>query len=172
MRVQLWSLIGGLLLGSAPIYAQAPHSPCVVSISLEEPAVRIGNDTYTVKAGSKLFVKVELTNTSKNDLVIGDGYDARFGADTYYNHYEVRDGNGNLVPQQPISHPELGRTSHGWPRRTVKPRQTMSVNDDLVTRLYDLSKPGKYTIQDLRAVSDKTNEGRVKSNAITLLVTE
>lgn len=42
----------------------------------------------------------------------------------------------------------------------------------MVTKFYDMSRPGKYTIQVSRAVPKELGGGTVKSNAITVTVTE
>jgi hypothetical protein len=41
-----------------------------------------------------------------------------------------------------------------------------------ITRLYDLSRPGNYTIQVSQPLSDNPEDGVVKSNTITVTVTE
>jgi hypothetical protein len=164
-------LVGGFFLSLAS-FAQTANQPMVVTISVASPIVKNTADNYSVKAGSDLFIKVRLTNTSQRDLVIGDGYDSRVGVDTFYNHYEIRDSSGNIVPMRTINHPELGRTTHGWPGRVLKPGDAMDVDEDRITGLYDLSRAGKYTIQDQRAVSEKKEDGRVKSNIITVTVSE
>jgi hypothetical protein len=47
----------------------------------------------------------------------------------------------------------------------------MDITGDFISRLYDLSQPGDYTIQLSRAVSDDPKNGVVKSNVITVTVT-
>jgi hypothetical protein len=171
MRV-LSSLIGGIFMAWAAGSAQTMNQPFVVTISVSSPAVRTGPDNYTVKAGSEVFIKVQMTSTSDRDLVVGNDYDDRFGVDSC-NHYEVRDSDDNLIPKRTIKHPELGHTGHGWPGRVLKPGKTIDVDEDRITGLYDLSRPGKYTIQDQRDVwFDKPNNGVVKSNAITVVLAE
>jgi hypothetical protein len=46
------------------------------------------------------------------------------------------------------------------------------VGDDRISGLYDLSQPGQYKIQVSRAISDNPKAGVVKSNTITVTVTE
>jgi len=62
-----------------------------------------------------------------------------------------------------------GAEAQGWasPRPNESTKENIALSD-----LYDLSHPGQYTIQVSRAVSDKPKDGVVKSNTITVTVTE
>ena len=151
--------------------AQTAKPPFIVVISAEAPAANIGPDSYTVKAGSDVFIKVRLTNMSKRNLSIGDDSDSRTGVD-FFHQYAVRDNSGNSAQKRTIRHPEIGSTGHGWPARVLKPEKSLDVASDRISRLYDLTQPGKYTIQVARAVSGDPKDGEVRSNIITLTVTE
>lgn len=158
-------------VASVPALARAADQPFVLTISAEPPAVIAGPGRYTVKAGSDVFINVQMRSTSKRDLAFGNAYDDRFGVDSL-NHYEVRDSEGNPAQKRTIKHPELGQTGHGWPARALKPSASLNLGTDRITGLYDLSRPGKYTIQSSRAISDNPKNGFVSSNAITITVTE
>jgi len=55
--------------------------------------------------------------------------------------------------------------------RTVNPGESF-VERVTVTKTYDLSKPGKYTISVVRPIESwqKLGEGKVKSNSVTVTV--
>jgi hypothetical protein len=153
------------------VSAQTVKSPFVVTISAEAPATNTGPESYAVKAGSDVFIKVSLTNTSKRILRLGDDTDSRTGVD-FCNRYEIRDSSGNLAGKRTIQHPEIRSTGHGWPARILKPTENLTVASDRISGLYDLTKPGKYTIRVARDASGNPKEGEVKSNVIMLTVTD
>lgn len=171
MRILLGWMLGAFCMTLAPASAQTANPPFIVMISAEAPAANIAPDSYTVKAGSEVFIKVRLTNTSLQDLSIGVDSDSRTEVN-FYHHYEVRDGSGNSAKKRAITHPEIGSTGHGWPDRIVKPGETLEIDSDRISRLYDLTQPGKYTIQLTRAVSGVPSNGEVSSKIIALAVTE
>lgn len=75
------------------------------------------------------------------------------------------DEHGKLVPQRTYPHPELG--SLGSVRfNTIPPGETVT-EDQEVSVLYDMSKPGKYTIQVWR----RNPKYEIKSNKVTVTVT-
>jgi hypothetical protein len=152
-----------------PIEAKTVEQSLVITIAAENPAPQTGPDSYIVKAGSEVFIKVHLTNTSRHNLSLDYDGDSRAGV-AFSHRYEVRDSSGHSVQQRPIGHPEIGSTAHGWPSRIVKPGESMDINGDHISRLYDLSQAGRYTIQLSRVVSADAKDGVVKSNTITVTV--
>ncbi len=68
--------------------------------------------------------------------------------------------------------PRLGQPAHGWPARILKPGESMDINGDYLSRLYDLSQPGEYMVQLSRTVSGDPKDGVVKSNTIALSITD
>jgi hypothetical protein len=141
-----------------------------ITISAEAPESQTGPNSYTVKTGSDVFVKVHLTNTSKRRLFLNYDKDSRTNVD-FFHRYEVRDSAGNAAQKRAINHPEIGSTGHGWPARALKPGESMDITGDDISRLFDLSQPDEYTIQLSRSVSDDPKENVVKSNTITVKVT-
>jgi hypothetical protein len=166
--VGAWLIVGIASVGSV---AQPIKPPFLVTIGAEAPATRTGPDSYEIRAGSDLFIKVRVTNTSKRNLLLGDDSDSRTGVD-FYHQYEVRDKMDNPMRKQPISHPEIGSTFHGWPARALEPMASRDVASDPITHIYDLAKPGKYTIRMSRAITGNRKDGVVLSNTITVMVLE
>ena len=139
--------------------AQAAGLPFALSISAEDAVV---------KPQANLYVNIQMTNTSKHDIDCSGSDIGMLGMDVKY-HYDVRDSSGNPVPTRQMKHPELA-TGH-FRLCTLKPGKTANSNGNLITKLYDLSQPGKYVIQVSRDVSENPIDGMVKSNKITVTVT-
>jgi len=148
--------------------AEPAKPPFTAVIALENPDSVTGQDAYTIKAGSKVFIRVRLTNISRRKLSLGYDKDSRTNID-FFNEYEVRDMNGNLIPKRPID--QIGSTAHGWPERVLKPGESMEITGDFLSRLFDLSQLDTYTVQLTRRVSGDPKDGVVKSNTITVVVT-
>jgi hypothetical protein len=175
-RTTLFCLLAAFVEVSTFIIAQnssarAPEQPFLATIQAESPAIRNGEERYTLKVGSELFITAHLTNLSQHNLSFGYDKDSRTGV-TFPHRYEVRTRQGNAAPRRTISHPELGSTGHGWSDRVLKPGESMDISGDYVSRIYDLSQPGEYRIQLFQAISDDPKDGFVKSNAITVVVTK
>jgi len=149
--------------------ARAAKQPFLVTIQAESPATRTGEDRYTLKVGSELFITVHLTNISKHNLAFDYDKDSTTGV-SFAHQYEVRTSQGESAEKRIINHPEIGSTFHGWPDRVLKPGEGMDISGDHISGLYDLSRPDEYTIQLVRAIRDDPKGGFVKSNTITVRV--
>jgi len=169
-RSALSCLLGAFCLICIPLAAQTAKPPFTVIISVENPLAQTGPDTYTIKAGSNVFIRVHLTNISTRKLEFSYDKDSRTNVDPF-DQYEIRDANGNLAAKRKIDHPEIGSTGHGWPARVLKPGESMDITGDFISRQSDLSQLNQYTVQLSRAVSNDPKNGVVKSNTITVTVT-
>src|SRR5579871_2735428 len=129
--------------------SRADEQPFLATIQAEPPATSIGEESYTLKAGSELFITVHLTNISKHNLALSYDSDSRTGV-SFAHRYEVRTSKGKSAEKRTINHPEIGSTGHGWPNRILKPGESMDINGDHISRLYDLSQPDEYTIRLFR----------------------
>jgi hypothetical protein len=129
--------------------------------------IAINADSPTVVADSEVWIKVSLTNTSNHDLDDSGGYFTGIDLNPNF-RFEVRDERGELVPKRTYPNPEL-RT--GYPvNRSISPGKTFT-QEQRVSALYDMRKPGKYTIQVSRRTSENPKDGEIKSNVVTLKVT-
>jgi hypothetical protein len=163
-------LFNAVFMAWIPLEAKDIGQPLAITIYAEAPESQAGPDRYTVKSGSDVFVKVHLTNTSKHKLSLNYDKDSRTNVD-FFHRYEVRDSAGMAARKLAINHPEIGSTGHGWPARVLAPSESMDITGDDISRLYDLSQPGEYTIQLSRIVSGDSKDGVAKSNTITVMVT-
>lgn len=129
--------------------------------------IRISTDKSDVKAGSDIFIKIQLANTSNHTvdctMVPSNGSDSAY-------QYDVRDLSGNPAPKVRKDHPEISPPFHIWPC-VLNPGESTALNETLVSREYDMSRPGKYTISVSRFIEgDRKEAGVVKSNVITVTV--
>jgi hypothetical protein len=91
------------------------------------------------------------------------------GSDIAY-QYDVRDLSGNPAAKVPKEHPEIGAPFHVWPC-VVKPGESTTLDENLISREYDMTRPGKYAISVSRFIEgDRKEAGVVKSNVITVTV--
>ncbi len=137
----------------------------------EHPAtsLTISQVRDSLKIGSPILVRMILTNNSNHDISVGRDVRER----DY--QVEVRDANGDLAVDTKYGH---ARNGHADPNSftpdelrsnvycvNVKAGET-SVFEVDVSKLYEIAKPGKYTVQLQKL--DPVSVTIVKSNKITL----
>ncbi len=154
-------LHGILLVGATSLlFAVGPvrpnQAPFSVTLTTEKPVV---------KAGEEVWVRIQLTNKSKRDV---NCTSADVGPVNLSYQYDVHDSAGNPV-KKVIAHPELIPGHFRF--CNLKPGESIT-NDNRVSWLYDMTRPGKYVIQVSRVISDNEKSVVVKSNTITITVTE
>ncbi|MGA9993994.1 MAG: hypothetical protein WBP93_01210 [Pyrinomonadaceae bacterium] len=125
--------------------------------------IAITADSPTVVAESDVSIKVSLTNTSNQDVNEGVMYKDGINLDSTF-RFEVRDEHEKLVPKRTYPHEELRTGSVMF--RTIRAGQTLT-QEQRVSALYDMRKPGKYTIQVWR----RNPEYDIKSKIVTVTVT-
>jgi hypothetical protein len=155
-------LITALLLGASGIAAyssaQSNTKPFSLTLVTKEP---------TVKGGTSIWVTVELKNNSDQDIEESGSINAMTGADPNL-IFDIRDESGNVKQKKAHQHPQL---ASGKPfNRTIHPGETFEKEQD-VSRLFDMTGPGKYVIQVYRRATDDGRGAIVKSNTITITVT-
>jgi len=143
------------LVVSFALCQQSNNPPFKIAITAEDS---------TIVAGAEVSIKVSLTNTSNQDVYEGVMYKDGIGLDSTF-RFVVRDEHGKLVPKRTYPYEELrsGKVSF----RTIAAGQTLTQLQP-VSALYDMRKPGKYTIQVSRGASDHRVS---KSNIVTVTVT-
>jgi len=133
---------------------QSNNPPFKIAITTESP---------TVVAESDVSIKVSLTNTSNQDVNEGVMYKDGINLDSTLRS-DVRNEHGKLVPKRTYPHEELRTGSVIF--RTIRAGQTLT-QEQRVSSLYDMRKPGKYTIQ----VWKRNPDYDIKSNIVTVTVT-
>jgi len=139
----------------------------------EEPTISINISTpqNTVRVGSEIIVDVVTQNISHH--VIHYTVIAGAGAELSHFRVDVRNSVG-----KPVTETQYGQKVHGTDHRAhsgsvfgadipVEPGKTLH-EKLILTKEYDLSQPGTYTVQLRRTDFDDSS---VKSNTITLTIT-
>lgn len=165
-------LLAAIIAVFAVKLAQCAEQPLAITISL--------NDGSVEKAGSPVAVSVTLTNHSGRTLSASlwdypDDYTT-----------DVTDAQGNPAPESEEVRKERAQMNacrksgnrlcgkkfggHGVISQ-FKPGETWH-ETVLITKYYDMSSPGKYTIQLERKLPEELGKGTVKSNPITITMTE
>ena len=147
-----------LLFVTLTFCQQSNNPPFEIVITAESPMF---------VAESEVWIKVSLTNTSYQDLDDSGSHFSGIDWDPNF-RFEVRDERGKIGSKKNVPHPEL-RTGNPV-NRSISSGQTFT-QEQRVSALYDMRKPGKYTIQVSRRASDNPNDGEIKSNIVTITVT-
>lgn len=113
------------------------------------------------KAGTAIEITVTMTNNSTQRIDAGSFYVG--GVDMAYK-YEIRDKLGNLIQNK---HKEMVGSAR---IATLEPGKSIE-QKTLLSRVADMSQPGKYVIQVSRAIPKELGGGVAKSNKITVTVT-
>ena len=125
----------------------------------------------TVKSGTAVEVGIRKINQTGSAIARRPQNGGAYGY-----HYDVRDSNGTLLSAKPRGD-QRGWIKSGGPgllrgskEMVLEPgaKDVVSVN---LSRFYDFSKPGTYTIQVSQHVSNDPNSAIVKSNIIDLTIT-
>jgi uncharacterized membrane protein len=128
-------LLNGVILSFALLLGQqVEKAPFRIAIAAEN---------QTVTAGEDVWIKVSITNLSKQNLDDSGGIRNRTRIDPNL-LFEVRDETGKPVPKRIYSHPELDTGSPV--NRSIAPGETFT-EEQSVNALYEMRKPGKYVIQ-------------------------
>jgi hypothetical protein len=124
----------------------------------------------TIRTGANLQLQIKVKNISDHDLSLFVPFDETGIAQMF--DVNVRDSAGASVPETAVGMHVHGKTAEppliSGPVKTISPGKEIDRNTDL-TRIFDLAKPGTYTVQVTRMDFDQ--KVLVKSNIITITVT-
>jgi hypothetical protein len=165
------------LTTSSNIWAQAAASGQKQQNQGSAPpfSLKIDAAQRAFKVGAKIVVQITYMSTSDH-LIIGP-------ATPRDSSFDVRDVQGNKPPlRNPppvVASPRTFLDKPAWNGRgkAFGPGESVTENDD-VGEIFDMSLPGKYTIQALhlwqerRNISDPPENVWVKSNTITITITQ
>ena len=127
------------------------------------------------RIGAPVPVEIITKNLAKHEIEATDTGGMSSGADLYY-MIDVRDGQGNSAVETPLGKAirsgtafRIGSTVRGLGEPSPKLQPGKSKTDEvLLNRLYDLTQPGRYTVQVRRR--DDTSGTAPKSNMITITI--
>jgi hypothetical protein len=118
-----------------------------------------------VKVGSELWIKMVLKNGSNQSVAVTNHEPEGPGQSGPY--VEVRDSQGMPAPQTEYYHSRQNGQDGSFFTDTVRLGESRQ-SSLLISRLYDMSRPGEYTIQVYRTFGKDT----IRSNRITMTVTK
>jgi hypothetical protein len=136
---------------------EVSKQPFTITISIQDS---------TSVSGTDVWINVALKNNSGQDLDDSGGFSDRTGLDPNF-LFDVLDENGKPTAKRVYPHPELetGKAVN----RTISRGESLT-QEQRVSALYDMSRPGKYTIQVSRRIPEALGSGIVKSNTITVTI--
>jgi hypothetical protein len=130
-------------------------------------ALTLDAEENPVKVGSEVKVDIMLTNSSNRAMHMSYGLTESDYA------FEVRDSQNRVPPETEFARKSKGRgyfsNDHLF---YVQPGESLPKAPLVVSKFYDLSRPGKYNIQVSRAVPKELGDGTIKSNVVTITITE
>src|SRR5579864_174461 len=130
-------------------------------------ALTIQAEENPVKAGAEVKVDITLCNSSNRAMHISYGLTESDYA------FEVRDSQNRIPPETEFARKAKGRgyfsNDHLF---YLQPGESLPKAPLVVSKFYDLSRPGEYKIQVSRAVPKELGSGTVKSNTLTITVVE
>jgi hypothetical protein len=130
-------------------------------------SIVISADKRIFKVGSSVSIKVLLTNTSDQELNAKGAVSSVTGLDASF-LFDVRDANGNQIRKVPHVGPEMGRPIL---ERSVRPGGSFA-EEQVLSKLFDFQALGTYIVKVSRRVSSDERDGVVKSNALTITVSQ
>jgi len=126
----------------------------------------LGTEENSVKAGAEVKVDITLRNSSNRAMHIS------YGLSEIDYAFDVRDSQNRIPPETEFARKSKGRP-HFWSDTVfyLQPGESLPKALLVVSKFYDLSRLDKYTIQVSRAVPKELGGGVIKSNFITIAVT-
>ena len=170
LEVALVVLVGMGIAGSSAAWCQvsADHT----SSARNKYALLIRSKQPEFKVGDEIAIEVTFTNTSDKPILAAPVIPS---AEVSYK-LDVRDEKGDPVPETSFGRKlRTGKDDSGRetvtvfrtaPLRYLQPGESIK-EQIVVNKMYDLSRPGTYTLQ-VQAQSD--DEGRAKSNRFTITI--
>jgi len=158
-------VMADLLLASG--MPTAPKQQAPFSIAISSPQQSIGT-------GAEVRLEITLKNTSNREIYISKS-NGRSQAEFSF-VVDAHDDTGKPAPdteygRRVMRRETKKRTVLFWSEifLTLKPGEILQ-DEAIVSKLYDLSRPGKYLIRVSRRVSGNPKDGVVKSNEIAVTV--
>jgi hypothetical protein len=106
-------------------------------------------------------------NSSRREIYIS------YGLSELDYAFEVRDSQNRIPPATGFARKSKGRAHFSNDQVfTLQPGERLPKAPLVLTKFYDMSHPGRHTIQVSRAVPKELGGGTIKSNTITISVTE
>lgn len=153
-------LLGGIAASAAQV---TPAYEPNFSLTISTP-------DQVVKSGAEVKLKVAFANNTAQPLHYATGAPGRNGGPGF--DIDIHDSQGKRISETPYGLKIQGKARHrpfagSVFAATVQPGDTVEL-EVLLSREYDISEPGKYTVQ---ATEKGPNPQQGKSNIVTITVT-
>jgi hypothetical protein len=153
-----------LVIGMSTSIATVGQSDTSIQGKLLKPPFELAIEADSVVAfGSPVEMRIRITNTSTSEMH-ASAMHVRGGFAISYT-YDIRDQSGNKLEQKPFDE----GMSAGGPIFTLRPGQGRG-ESTIISAYYDL-RPGKYTNQISKPISNVHGADVVKSNKIIVTIT-
>jgi hypothetical protein len=164
-------LVAVTLLWCVDIRAQCPPPTYRAKEAQRVTSIELGAPSESVKIGTPAKLTVTMTNTSDHDICIYSDAKGNYRVEVRDEKAKLppdtkfgRSRNGNVKPDQ-LSPEELS-SSGGYVILGPRQTQVQTVN---VTALYEITRPGRYSVQVSRI--DPATFEEVKSDVVTITLT-
>jgi len=124
-------------------------------------SIAISTPNETIKVGDPVRIHVVLKDISDQDIAVPDPSSSK-----------PTDGRYTISVSGPNISMNKGGGTYVGPRTILKPGEQIEEDDILQGNPFDFNAPGKYVIQFFQSDGDDSNPWSVKSNKITIAVTE
>jgi hypothetical protein len=163
------ALLALLATPSRPIATQTQQPGPSSSAPRFSLAIELDRDA--IRGDGEIPLEITMTNTSGKDLPYGSAFGPPYWPD--FCQFDMRDSGGKPLEEKTSMRQFLGGKdgvpkidTFGGPALVLGPGEKAH-REVLLNRIYDLSKPGKYTIRALRS----DDEFAVESNIVTANIT-
>jgi hypothetical protein len=130
-------------------------------------ALMLEAEENPVKAGSEVKVDITLSNSSNRAMHVS------YGSTESDYAFEVRDSQNRIPPETEFARKSKGTAYFSSDQLFyLQPGESLPKATLVVSKFYVFSRSGKYKIQVSRAVPKELDGGTIKSNVVTLTITE
>jgi hypothetical protein len=157
MKISLKPVLVLILLAMCGASSMRSSAP-TFSLTLEA-------EENPVKAASEVKVDITLHNSSNRAMQIN------YGLSELDYAFEVRDSQNRIPEKTEFARKSKGRTHFSGDQTFyLQPGESLPKAPLVLSKFYDLSRAGKYSIQVTRSVPKELGGGVVKSNVIIITV--
>jgi len=141
-------------------------SPCAEAVAQSSPikvSIETKNRQHTFDPGEQITLVITVENTGNIEAELSRS------CDTLDNKVYLTDSSGNKPPMTVLGQKVTSVFDMSCPRRALRlrPGASKQINLDM-SQMYDLSRPGNYTISISRFV--RNPRGTVKSSPLTFVI--
>ncbi|MFZ0819061.1 MAG: hypothetical protein WAM91_03260 [Candidatus Acidiferrales bacterium] len=152
--------------GYSNIISQSGPQPFTITLIDSRPVI---------SPGAEARIQITLTNTSSRDASFGR--EARDDEAEAHCTVDVRNSVGDPAPDTALGLRLKGKDSKHIPFEfgshtmvTLKPGESLK-EEAVISKLFDITIPGKYSVQVIRQIPQELGGGAIKSNIIIITVT-